>query len=141
MVLRITDRPKFVENPIRIDPYEQTLAAITSRNYKECAKILKGKRSVRKQASVPTALLRIDPRQYISLIKGVKKFGAEEELIYCFKIARSISREFHNSQNISEIEAILANVDLNQLSKLLPYASFKHIYDVYRLHHEYRSAT
>jgi hypothetical protein len=141
MVLRITDRPKFVENPVRIDPYEQTLIAITSRNYAECAEILKGKRSVREQASVPTALLRIDPKEYNNLIRGIEKFGAKEELLYCFKIARSISREFHDSQNISEIEAILANIDLSQVPKLLPYASFKHIYDVYRLHNEYRPAT
>ncbi|MBN1645003.1 hypothetical protein JW851_03120 [Candidatus Woesearchaeota archaeon] len=138
MVLRITDRPKFVENQVRIDPYETTLAAITSKNYKKCAQILKGKIGVRERASVPTVLLHISPRQYAELIEEIKRFSAEKELFSCFNVAQRISRDFDDFRSQSEIERILTNVPLNELPKLLPYVEFKHIYEVYRHHHEPR---
>lgn len=135
MVLKLTDRPKFAENPIRIDPYEEVMKAILTRNYTEIKAILTGERSSRQISVFPAVLQHLNQTRYAALIRNAKKAGYAAELSKCLKLSCRLMRQFDDS-GISDLEKALHELgeqpEPTTRIREFPYESFEHAYETYQ---------
>lgn len=135
MVLRINDKPKFVDNPVRIDPYEEVMRALNGKDYDKIKDILTGKTHPRDISVFPTALLHIDSKQYDVLIEHAKKDRYIAELCKCFRLAKDLACQFNDAYDAGVESALERMSDCPEPTSYIssfPRESFEHSYDVYR---------
>lgn len=135
MVLKLNDRPKIVDNPVRIDPYEEVMNAFNVRNYAKLCRILKGETHPRDLFVFPAVLQHLNPRRYSALITYAKKAGCAAELKLCFKLARRCARQFNDS-GISNLEDTVQKLgkhpEPTTRIREFPYECFEHAYETYQ---------
>lgn len=135
MVLKLMDRPKFVEHPVRIDPYEEVMKTVNVRNYAKLCRILKGETHPRDLSVFPAVLQHLNPLRYIALIRNAKKNSYAIELTRCFTLACRLARQFNDS-GISNLEKALQELgkqpEPTTRIREFPYECFEHAYETYQ---------
>jgi len=138
MMLWLNDKPRILSlkdafrNQVMHDPYHSVRRMFEHKRYKSLAHLLKGAGTVRQIASIPTIMLNSSDSTIQELRKNLARYSVHNELAYCARIAQNVAQMYHAAVP-SSIEHLAAEYDLSEstLSRL-PFAEFKHIYDVYR---------
>ncbi len=137
MVLRLNDRPRILSlkdafrNQVMHDPYRLVRGMFEQNRCKSLAHLLKGAGTVRQIASIPTVMLHSSDSTIQKLLNNLEGYAVHNELAYYARIAQNVAHMYH-AVVPSSIESLAAEYAASESVRALPFAEFKHIYDVYR---------